>query len=300
MKNLTLIIPTHGRVGKQITLAALPVKLQSEVILVASLAEEARTLATLYPKNTVMTARGTSSIAAKRHWIMQNVKGRMLFMMDDDIAFFERCPVVNREWDEDRKAYGVAKTAPAGTSLMKRLYPQDSRLLSLFQDLDKRVATHQPAMLGIAHRRHSDKKRESWELNARMMYAFGVDPVVYKKEKIRFDDVGLREDFHVVLSMLRRGHECHNYLELLNNEYGTFGAAGGCSNERSMDYSNAQCFALQKLHPQFVKVVDRQYSTTASRKEVVVAWKKAFESSKVQGTILRITRPKQRSGLVKR
>lgn len=280
MKNLTLIIPTHGRVGKQITLQALPLKLQSEVILVASLTDEAKALAKLYPKNTVMTAKGATSIATKRHWIMQNVKGKMLFMMDDDIAFFERCPPKWRTWNVQRKAYGVAKDAPKGTSLMKRLYPPDKRLLELFQEMDKHVATHKPAMIGIAHRRHSDKKQESWELNARMMYAFGVDPVIYKKEKIRFDGVGLREDFHVVLSMLRKGHECHNYLELLNNEYGTFGAAGGCSGERSMDYSNEQCFVLQKLHPQFVKVVDRQYSTTTSRKEVVVAWKKAFESSR--------------------
>lgn len=266
--------------NKQITLQALPKALQSEVVLVASLPDEAIQLRKLYPKNSVVVAKGATSIATKRHWIMRNVKGRMLFMMDDDIAFFERAPASHRLWDEKRKAYGLAKDAPADAALMKRLYPESKRLLQLFQDMDKRVASHKPAMIGIAHRRHSDKKRDSWEINARMMYAFGVDPAVYAKERIRFDAVGLREDFHVVLSMLRKGHECHNYLELLNNEYGTFGAVGGCSGERSMDYSNEQCFALQKLHPGFVKVVDREYSTTAQRKEVVIAWKKAFESSK--------------------
>jgi hypothetical protein len=280
MKNITLIIPTHGRVGKQITLAALPVKLQSEVILVASLVEEAKQLRTLYPKNEVVVAKGTKSIAQKRHWIMQNIEGKMLFMMDDDIAFFERCPPAWRVWEEHRKAYALAPGAPDGAALMKRLYPADKRLLELFQDMDTHVAkTKNLAMIGIAHRRHSDKKKDSWEVNSRMMYAFGVDKNLYNGLKIRFDAVGLREDFHVVLSMLRKGRECHNYLELLNNEYGTFGAAGGCSGERSMDYSNEQCFALQKLHPAFVKVVDRQYTTTTSRKEVVIAWKKAFESS---------------------
>jgi hypothetical protein len=280
MKNLTLIIPTHGRVGKQTTLQALPTKLQAEVILVTSLPGEAKELRALYPKNEVAVAKGTTSIATKRHWIMQNIKGRMLFMLDDDIAFFERCPPKWRVWEPHRKAYALAKEAPADAALMKRLYPQDAKLLSLFQDMDKRVASHKPAMIGIAHRRHSDKKQESWEVNARMMYAFGVDPAIYKEEKIRFDRVGLREDFHVVLSMLRRGHECHNYLELLNNEYGSFGAAGGCSGERSMEYSNEQCYALQKLHPEFVKVVERDYKGSFPRKEVVVAWKKAFESSK--------------------
>ncbi len=276
MKNLTLIIPTHGRVNKQITLAALPNKLQAEVILVASLPAEAKALSALYPANTVLTAKGTTSIATKRHWIMQNVKGKMLFMMDDDLAFFERAVPENRSWNTARKAYDALNGAP----LMKRLYPTDKRLLTLFQDMDKYVGTHKLGAMGIAHRRHSDKKKASWEVNSRMMYAFGVNSEIYKKEKIRFDAVGLREDFHVVLSLLRKGYECHNYVELLNNEYGTFGAAGGCSGERSMEYSDAQCFALQKLHPAFVKVVDRKYTTTAVRKEVVVAWKKAFESSK--------------------
>lgn len=270
--------------NKQTTLQALPHALQREVILVTSLPDEAVELRRLYPKNSVVVAKGTTSIATKRHWIMKNIKGRMLFMMDDDIAFFERAPVAHRQWDGMRKAYGLLAGAPEGAALMKRLYPESKRLLQLFQDMDKRVSTHAPAMIGIAHRRHSDKKRESWEINARMMYAFGVDPAVYAKERIRFDAVGLREDFHVVLSMLRRGHECHNYVELLNNEYGSFGAPGGCSGERSMEYSNEQCYALQKLHPQFVKVVDREYKGSINRKEVVVAWKKAFESSKPLAT----------------
>ena len=87
------------------------------------------------------------------------------------------------------------------------------------------------------------------------------------------------EDCHVVLSMLRAGQQGHSYVELLNNEYGSFGAAGGCSGERSIEFSNAQCYALQTLHPEFVKVADRAYKGSIPRQEVVVSWKKAFESS---------------------
>lgn len=282
MKNVKLIIPTHGRVHKQITLQTLPTALQAEVILVSSLQSEASELRTLYPDNEVVVARGTTSIATKRHWIMQNIKGHMLFMMDDDLAFFERCPAKWRVWQEERGAYAIKPGSPAGTALMMRRYPQDAVLLRLFQDLDKRVASHDPAMLGIAHRRHSDKQKESWHINGRMMYAFGVDAERYRKLRIRFDAVKLREDFHVTLSMLQAGQQGHSYVELLNNEYGSFGAAGGCSGERSMDFSDEQCFVLQKLHPKFVKVVDRAYKGSIPRKEVVVAWKRAFESSGVK------------------
>jgi hypothetical protein len=285
VKNITLVIPTHGRVNKQITLGALPTSLQKEVVLVPSLPEEAKALQALYPDNEVVLAKGTKSIAAKRHWIMTNLPkngDRLLFMMDDDIAFFERCPPKWRVWEEDRQAYGIKPGAPTGTALMMRRYPKDAVLLKLFEQLDARYGTHAPAMLGIAHRRHSDKQKESWHINGRMMYAFGVDPERYKKYKIRFDAVGLREDFHVVLSMLRKGEQGHSFVELLNNEYGSFGAAGGCSGERSMEYSDAQCFVLQKLHAPFVKVVDRDYKGSIKRKEVVVAWKKAYESSGVK------------------
>jgi hypothetical protein len=280
LQNVTLVIPTHGRVGRQITLQALPVALQSEAILVASLPEEAKALRSLYPDNELLVARGVKSIAEKRHWIMQNVKGHMVFMMDDDLAFFQRCPPRWRVWEEERGAYALKPGAPAGSALMTRLYPQDAALLRLFQDLDKRMTTHDPAMLGIAHRRHSDKQKESWAVNGRMMYAFGVNPDVYKRLKVKFTAVALREDFHVVLSILRAGGQGHSYVELLNNEYGSFGAAGGCSAERSMEFSDAQCFVLQKLHPQFVKVVDRAYKGSIPRKEVVVSWKKAYQSSK--------------------
>ena len=280
MRNLTLIIPTHGRVNKQITLAALPTALQAETVLVSSLPEEAKELRRLHPDNEVVIAKGVKSIAEKRHWIMKNIVGKFLFQMDDDIAFFERCPPKWRVWEDHRKAYALAPGAPAGSALMKRLYPGDKRLLELFQDMDNYVGKNPKlGMVGIAHRRHSDKKKEAWEKNARMMYCFGVNKALYEKEKIRFTDVKLREDFHVVLSMLRSGHECHNYVELLNNEYGSFGSAGGCSGERSIEFSNEQCYALQKLHPAFVKVMYRAYKGSISRKEVVVAWKKAFESS---------------------
>lgn len=277
MKNLTLVIPTHGRVNKQITLAALPTSLQGEVLLVASLPEEAKELRRLHPHNEVLCAKGTRSIAAKRHWIMTNVKAQHIFMMDDDIAFFQRCPPKWRMWEEERGAYAIRPKSPAGMVLMKRLYPQDPTLLKLFQDLDARIASHDPAMTGIAHRRHSDKVQESWKINGRMMYAFGVDVERYKKLKIRFDAVQVREDFHVTLSMLRAGQQGHSYMELLNNEYGSFGSVGGCSNERSMELSDEQCQVLAKLHPGFVKVVDRAYKGSIPRKEVVVAWKRAYE-----------------------
>jgi hypothetical protein len=281
LKNLELIIPTHGRVNNQITLQALPTALQKEVTLVASLKDEAETLKRLYPQNTVLTAKGTTSIATKRHWIMQNVPGKILFMMDDDLAFFERCLSQYRQWNEERGAYDMRKDAPAGTFLMKRLYSYDKRLLSLFQELDAYAGKHKDlGMIGIAHRRHSDKKKDSWEVNARMMYCFGVNKELYKKEKIRFDAVGLREDFHVVLSMLEKGHSCHVFLELLLHNYGSFGAKGGCHDERSMAQSDEQCEVLKNLHSGFVKVMDRVYKGSIDRKEVVIAWKKAFESSK--------------------
>ena len=279
MKNITLIIPTHGRVNKQITLAALPDALRSQAVLVSSLPEEAKELRRLHPDNEVVVAKGVRSIAEKRHWIMQNIKGRMLFMLDDDVAFFERCPPKWRVWQEERGAYAVRPDAPAGTALMMRRYPGDKILLKLFQDLDARVSSHDPAMIGIAHRRHSDKQKESWHINGRMMYAFGVDPVRYKKLKIRFDAVRSREDFHVVLSMLRAGQQAHSYVELLNNEYGAFHSEGGCHTEWSVEFGNSQAYVLAALHPGFVKVVDRAYTESIPRKEVVVSWKKAYESS---------------------
>lgn len=277
MKNMTLVIPTHGRVRKQITLNALPTALQKEVVLVSSLPAEAKELQSLYPDNEVAVARGTDSIASKRHWIMNNIHGNVLFMMDDDIAFFERCPEAHRTW---MGGQWKLKDPNDPVRLMYRLYPGDKRLLSHFKTVDAYVGKNDLQMVCVKDRRHSDKIQETWSSNGRMMYAFGVGKEVYKKHKVRFDAVRCREDFHVTLALLRKGVENRVYNELLLNVYQNFGAGGGCSTERTLTQSDDQCFVLQKLHPQFVKVVDRVYDTTASRKEVVVKWKAAYESSK--------------------
>jgi hypothetical protein len=283
LSNLKLVIPTHHRTHKQITLGALPDALRASVTLVTSLPDEAKELRQLYPNNEVVTAKGTAHVAQKRHWIMANLgaTGQMIFMMDDDLAFFQRCPARWRVWQEERGAYAVKPDAPAGTTLITRRYPSDPSLLALFQQLDARFDVYNPAMLCIAHRRHNDKQKEAWSVNGRMMHAFGVDPLRYKKLKIRFDAVQCREDFHVVLAMLRAGEQGHAFNELLYEAYGAFSAKGGCHEERSMDTSNAECDRLARLHPGFVKVVDRAYKGSINRKEVVVAWKRAYESSKV-------------------
>lgn len=278
LKNLTLIIPTHGRVEKQITLQALPPSLRKQTILVASLPEEAKRLRTLHPDNEVIVAKGTNNIAQKRHWIMKNVGGRVLFMMDDDMAFFTRCPEKYRRWTGSA---WILRNPAGKVRLVERRYPDKdaAAIEAAFQAMDKRIDTHTPSMICSGHRRHNDKQPETWGVNQRMMYAFGVDKDVYTALKIRFDAVKVREDFHVVLSMLRKGQTGNTYHDLVVDTYGEFSAKGGCHDERSMELSNEQCYALQKLHPEFVKVVDRAYKGSIPRKEVVVAWKKAYESS---------------------
>jgi hypothetical protein len=253
-------------------LQALPENLRRQVILVSSLSSEAQALQRLYPQNEVVVAKGVKNIAEKRHWIMQNIAGKVLFMMDDDMTFFTRCKERDREW------VGMWKLRdPQGkTRLVERRYPDvDAKIITAaFAAMDKRISTHHPAMICASNRLHNDKHQDTWGINGRIMYAFGVDREVYKKEKIRFDAVKVREDFHVTLAMLERGHEGHIYYDMVVDTYGDYGVTGGCHDERTTVLSDREAFILQSLHPQFVKVVDRQYG----RKEVVIAWKKAFKS----------------------
>lgn len=261
---------------KQTTLGALPPDLQGEVVLVASLPQEAKQLKALYPKNEVLCAKNVKHIGEKRHWIMQNLTGKIVFMLDDDLAFFLRCPVQAREWDG-----GAWRLRPEyaniNPNLIDRMYPTDKRLLAAFKELDKKAGSVQA--IGIGHRRHNDKQKESWSAPHRMMYALGIDPQTYKKLGAKFSDVQCREDFHVTLALLRKGICNYVSQELLLEAYGAFSSTGGCSAERSIERSNEQCERLAALHPGFVKVVDRAYTGSIPRKEVVVYWKKAYESS---------------------
>jgi hypothetical protein len=87
------------------------------------------------------------------------------------------------------------------------------------------------------------------------MRAFGVDRRVLAKEKIRFDKYLFWEDFHVALSLLKKGYENIVTTDYCNDA--ATNTSGGCSLYRSLDKLAAVRKDFLQEHAPFAVAVDK-------------------------------------------
>ena len=266
--SIEIVIPTHKRVERQITLGNLPP--DCPVTLVVSDPHEAKELTSLHKNRPikVKVANG-ATIAEKRHWIMSNLKSKFIFMLDDDLTFFTRCPHRHREWSDGWKA------APGKQFLVKSSYAEVRFALDKLTKL-----TTQYNLVGMGSRLGNNRVQDVTTVNTRQMHFFGLSRATYLKSGVRFDDVKCREDFHVTLGMLKSGYANVLYHHVCCSP-GSYNAAGGASTERTMDISNQEAHRLAELHPGLVRVVAKEYKNEP-REEVIVQWKKA---AKIGGVV---------------
>lgn len=268
---MQIVIPTFGRVHKQTTLSNLPPNLRKETLLVTSDSAEFEALSKAW-RGQIKGVKNApvSSIVAKRQWILENIKSDV-FMMDDDMDFYKRCPLKNREF------VGGRWRPKDGWFSLSKTYVTEHDLISLFDELREYLESGTSAV-GISSRFGNDLEYSAYKLGAnRIMHALGYRRAVLRKMKFAFDAVAFREDFHMALTLYRAGHSSYQVYDWCVAP-GAYGAPGGCSSERTTDASDAAAEELAKLHAPFVKVVQKEYKGTP-RKEVVVQWKKALESA---------------------
>lgn len=264
--DIQLVIPTHGRPAKQVTLMQVPESMRDKVLVVTSTHADAQQIVDNYDHVNIVVAKGVKSIAEKRHWIMNNVKAKFIFMMDDDMTFFARCDLKHRAYGDGWK---LRKTAPAGVYLLNKATDGDWN--KFVADLHRMPAV----AVGMSSRMGNDRQEAMWAANTRLMHAFGVNVATYKKLKLSFAEVKVREDMNVALRLLRAGYSNTVYFDMCCSP-GSYNAPGGASTERTLEQSNKEAVHLAALHPGLVKVVQKHYATSLPRKEVVVQWKRAY------------------------
>lgn len=263
--DMQIIIPTHGRPHKQTTLDSIPPEIRQDVLLVASTQED---FDILKKKHANVRIAPVKTIADKRQWIMENVKKDKIFMLDDDMYFFGRCPLQFRVYD------GRWKLTDDRHKLLSRDYASDAALVGAFEHISAML--DDVAHVGLSSRMGNDTEPYEWKMNTRMMHAIGYRRDVFLSvPKLKFNEVQCREDFNVTLKLLRQG-----FKNLVLYSYccspGPYGAKGGAHGERTVALSNEQAELLAEIHPGLVKVVDKSYDNVP-RKEVIVQWKRAFE-----------------------
>lgn len=268
---MRIVIPTHGRVAKQTTLMALPSNLRREVLLVTSTESERKQLLVSNPlKDKQVKVAPVKSIADKRQWILENVKDDV-FMLDDDMVFYARCDMRYRDFVEGRW-----KARP-GHKTLSLDYVAAHGVEALFTELSENLGTDYPAV-GISSRFGNDLEPLDRKAGAnRLMHGFGYHRKTLMQQDFKFNAVAFREDFHMALTLLRAGRPSYQVYDWCVAP-GAYGAPGGCSDERTVEASDAAAFKLAELHAPYVAVVDKDYKGTP-RKEVRVQWAKAYKDA---------------------
>lgn len=257
---LQIVIPSKGRMARQATLGYLPEAWAKRTTLVVD--ELDARLAPLYDlrgARVLVHPAEVDTIAKKRAWIIRNPEFKKIVMFDDDLRF-------------------AVRHDGNGTKLFQATSDELSGALHTLElTLDKYIHA------GWSARQGNNNQDNSFVENTRMMFVLGYDcdniRYLEKEGQVSLGRVQTREDMELTIQLLKLGYPNHVEFTIAADQVGGYAAKGGCTDERSVESSNADAEAFAALHPGLVKVVEKAYKGSVNRKEVIVQWKKAFKSS---------------------
>lgn len=263
---MKIYIPTYGRSERlqNSTFHKLPKALQKKAHLVVQKREKDKYSG--YP--ILVLPDNIRSVAPTRQWIIDNhdIKTtKYLVMLDDDIRFDLR-----RKDDP-----GKFTTA----------FEQD--ILNLFKTLKQMLSKYTHA--GVISREGGNRHHKAL-MATRMCRVLAYNVPELRKSGAKFNrplkqaphEKFTMEDFDITLQLLRAGHANIVLTDWIQGQ-GSSNAKGGCSEYRTLDIHAQSAKTLAALHPGFVKVVEKTTKTAwggATRLDVIVQWKRAYESSK--------------------
>jgi hypothetical protein len=255
---MQIYIPTYRRAYEQATYGQIPPNWRPQTTFVAD-ESDAQILRNRYAAHgceVLVHPPEVRTIAAKRAWILANTPHEKIVMFDDDLAIFTR--------DPNSVALKTSKPEEVDTALRE--------LSHKLNDL---------AHAGWSARRGNNHGPYGWAGNGRMMYCLGYRPSVLRR-LCELGRIEHREDMDYTLQLLRKGFPNAVDFRYAVGDAG-YNTRGGCRSQRTVEASDADALKLAELHPGFVKVVEKKYKGSLNRKEVVCAWKKAYEAGNGAG-----------------
>ena len=255
LKDDTIIyIPTYNRIDAQVTLERIPLSAgaaDGRVVLVAT-RKEAKKLERKWEVPVLVQPEDVTNIAQKRAWIIEQCRYERMIMLDDDLRFCFR-----PTFDEPKLI-----TVP----------PDHKGACREWTNIE--AALEKYAHVGMGARMGAQAKKFKWQFNTRMMYVLGYQTRII--QKCNLGSIRTREDMDYTLQLLQKGYRNLVNYKLLVDQ--TYAKAGGMTEERTIERSNKDALRLAKRYPGLVRTVEKEYTHSIPRMEVVVAWRKAFES----------------------
>lgn len=196
-------------------------------------------------------------IALTRQWIMDNAGEDKVVMMDDDLSFHAR------------RTDDPTKFTPA----------TPKQVLAMVKDIDKQLTKF--AHVGVLAREGGNRITEPYVDCSRPLRVYAFNLAKVRAAGARYTPGLVQDDFDMTLQLLRAGHANRIICNYVNDQV-TSNAPGGASTYRTMESHAASVRKLAEIHAPFVRVVEKQTKGAwqgQERLDVVISWKKAFESS---------------------
>lgn len=266
--NITIMIPTLGRLDKQITLDYLSRShpLLDRITLVTTHSEH-RAHWNKYAEQCVVIGApdNIKGIAATRQWCVENCPTDYLFILDDDMVFFKR----------DDLDIRLSKSTP-------------NDLEEMFQELISWLEFEDFLLVGLSARQGNNNVYEDYVDVTRQMNFHGINIKMFKDYGFRFDGLKVMEDFNLLLNMFTRAIPNRVSYRYCWNQSGS-GAKGGCSTYRTGELQKQCALELKERFPDFVAVVEKKsksgWDGLETRTDVRIQWKKAFKYGSEQNEL---------------
>ena len=257
---MIIYIPTRGRADNQVTLSFFPEDMRKDVVLVID-EDEKHLYENKYDCKYMVIPEEIKGIAKKRQYIHKHTEDKKIVMLDDDLRFYIRKSPT--DWH------------------LRYLEPEEYK--ALFGLLDKWLDDY--AHVGVSAREGNNRVEHLAVENTRYMRVLGYNLNMF--DNVELGRVDVMEDFDINLQLLRQGKPSKISYYYAQGQKSS-NAEGGCSEWRTIEVHNAGAEKLHDLHPDFVKVVEKETKTAWNgmpRKDVNVQWKRAYNSGtdKVQG-----------------
>lgn len=262
-----IIIPTLGRMDKQITYNTLPEKYKERTRLVVQ-EHEYDQMAEMYGSERVLKLPShIKRIAPTREWIFDQFKEHRHIVFDDDLFFCVKDPNEN-------------PTQEQSTKWLTRYFDEQDfddafHLIESWMDEGYAFGGLQPAWV------IPDVRNWPYRENTRIMTNCFFDGPRIPRD-LEWYRVDSGEDFDLNLQLLTRG-----YKNIVSTRYVVRCSAtqtkGGCSEWRDLNLHNECQLKLQELWPDFIRVKEKEVTTGAwaghKKLSLHILHKKAYESS---------------------
>lgn len=271
---------TRGRVNDQFLIRSLPDEILGLITICCHPGEREAHLKNWGDKigNVIEYGKNCTNLGQARDWLMEYcVKNNIKYaiQVDDNVMFAVRA-----------KGTDVSFVYPL-LNLRNNFNMEEQKILlseMLCWILNKLRCGY--GVAGISHRSGNNRKQYDEEENTRLFAVWGINVVKYRKIGAKFADNPFKEDFHMQLSFLSKGIKtiCNNNFAF--DKVKGANQTGGCSIYRNLTNVDRGSELLKQHFPQFVSIVLKKSNNWSNlggdsvmRKEVIVQWKKAYESS---------------------